>query len=169
MVTRVEDKVEALVAPVAGDLGFDVVRVRLSGEKRQRLQVMVERRDGKPTVVDDCAEISRAVSSVLDMEDPVSGAYSLEVSSPGIDRPLVKLEDFERFKGYEVRIETTDLIDGRKKFRGRLAGVEGCEVRLEIKGAAVSLPFDDIRRAKLELTDELIAAAEYLPIKDEKR
>ncbi len=168
MTARVEDRVEALIAPVAGELGFNIVRIRLSGEKRHRLQVMIERRDGKPMVVDDCAKMSRAVSPVLDMEDPVASAYSLEVSSPGIDRPLVKPADFERFKGYEARIETTDLIGGRKKFRGRLAGVEGCGVRLEMNGATISLPFDGIRRAKLELTDELIAAAKYLSIKDEK-
>ncbi len=160
-------RVEALIATVAGDLGFDIVRVRLSGEKRPKLQVMVERRDEKPMVVDDCAKISRAVSSVLDMEDPVAGAYSLEVSSPGIDRPLVKLEDFERFKGHEARIEMTDLTGGRKKFRGRLAGVEGCGVKLEMKSAVMNLPFDGIRQAKLELTDKLIAAStKYLPIKD---
>ncbi len=157
-------RVEALISPVAGDLGFDIVRVRLSGEKRSRLQVMIERRDGKPMVVDDCAKISRAVSPILDMEDPVSGAYSLEVSSPGIDRPLVKLADFERFRGYEARIEMTDLIGGRKKFRGRLAGVEGCGVKLEMKDVAMNLPFDGIRLAKLEL----ISTAKHLSIKDQK-
>ncbi len=166
MTLRVEDKVEALIAPVAGEMGFDIVRVRLAGEKRQRLQVMVERRDKKPMVVDDCAKISRAVSPILDMEDPLQGAYSLEVSSPGIDRPLVKLEDFKRFKGYEVRIETTDSIDGRKKLRGRLAGVEGRGIKLEMKSAVINLPFDGIRRAKLELTDELISATKHLSIKD---
>jgi ribosome maturation factor RimP len=169
MTARVEDRLEALIAPVAGDLGFDIVRIRLSGEKRRRLQVMIERRDGGPMVVDDCAKISRAVSPVLDMEDPVSGAYSLEVSSPGIDRPLVKLEDFERFKTYKALIETTDLIDGRRKFRGRLAGVESGGVKLEMNGATIKLPFDGIRRAKLELTDELIAATKYLSLKDKKR
>ncbi len=162
-------RVEALIAPVAEDLGFDIVRVRLSGEKQPRLQVMVERRDERPMVASDCAKISRAVSPILDMEDPVQGAYSLEVSSPGIDRPLVKLRDFERFKGHEARIEMTDLMGGRKKFRGLLAGVEGCEVKLEVNNATVSLPFDGIRQAKLELTDKLISAAKHLSIKDWER
>ncbi len=166
MTLRVEDKVEALIAPVAGDLGFDIVRVQLSGEKQRRLQIMVERRDERPMVASDCAKISRAVSPVLDMEAPVRGAYSLEVSSPGIDRPLVKVEDFERFKGHEARIEMADSIGGRKKFRGRLVGVEGCGVKLEMKSAVVNLPFGGIRRAKLELTDELISAAKHLSIKD---
>ncbi len=169
MTLRAEDKVEALVARVAGDLGFDVVRVRLSGETRPRLQVMLERRDGRPMVVDDCAKVSRAVSPILDMEDPVQGAYSLEVSSPGIDRPLVKLDDFERFKGYEVRVEMADLIGGRKKFHGRLAGVEDCGVKLEMKSTVINLPFDGIRQAKLELTDELISAAKHLSIKDQEQ
>jgi len=152
-------RVEELIGPMVGDLGYDIVRIQLSGEQRPRLQVMAERRDGTPMVVDDCAVISRAVSALLDVEDPVRGAYTLEVSSPGIARPLVRLADFERYKGYQARVEMREMIDGRKKFRGRLAGIEGGDIKLEMDGTIVSLPHADLRRAKLELTDELIAEA----------
>jgi ribosome maturation factor RimP len=123
---------------------------------------MAERRDEAAMTVDDCAEISRAVSALLDVADPIEAAYNLEVSSPGIDRPLVRREDFMRFAGYEAKIELGDARDGRKRFRGRLAGLSEDEeaVRLLTEAGEVHLPLADIARAKLVLTDELIAAAQ---------
>lgn len=153
-------RIEELITPTVEGMGFSVVRVQLSGQQRLRLQVMAERHDGQAMLVDDCAALSRAISAVLDVEDPVPGAYTLEVSSPGIDRPLVRLDDFERFAGYEARVETARPIDGRRRFKGRLLGVTGDMVCLRIEGVAVELPYLDIRRAKLILTDELLAAAE---------
>ncbi|HEB79514.1 MAG TPA: ribosome maturation factor RimP [Rhodospirillales bacterium] len=153
-------RVERLISPAIEAMGFEIVRVQLLGKERRILQIMAERRDGGAMLVDDCAEISRAVSAVLDVEDSISGTYALEVSSPGIDRPLVRIGDFERFAGYEAKVEMDRLIDGRKRFKGRLLGVEGETVRMKMAEGAVELPFQDIRRAKLVLTDELIAAPE---------
>ncbi len=140
-------------------MGYEIVRVQLSGGRRPVLQVMAERVDGAAMTVDDCADISRTVSALLDVEDPISGAYHLEVSSPGIDRPLTRLKDFERYAGFEARIETKALIDGRRRFKGVLKGIAGERVRVETEdGAVAELPFGGILRAKLVLTDALIAA-----------
>ncbi|OHC73976.1 MAG: ribosome maturation factor RimP [Rhodospirillales bacterium RIFCSPLOWO2_12_FULL_58_28] len=152
------DRIERLVAPTVEAMGYDIVRVQLHGQ--QGLQIMAERRDGKTMQVADCAEISRAVTAVLEVEDPVLWSYALEVSSPGIDRPLVKLGDYERFAGFEAKIETDKLVDGRKRFRGRLLGVEGETVRIQTAENIAELPFRDIRRGKLVLTDELMAATD---------
>jgi ribosome maturation factor RimP len=121
---------------------------------------MAECRDGKAMMVDDCADISRAIAAVLEVEDPIAGAFTLEVSSPGIDRPLVRLGDFERFAGFEARVETNRPVGGRRRFRGRLVGVAGQVVRIQVEGTTVDLPYADIGRAKLLLTDELLAASE---------
>lgn len=152
-------RVERLIVPTIEAMGYGIVRVQLTGKESPVLQVMAERSDGKAMVVDDCAAISRAISAILDVEDPVSDAYTLEVSSPGIDRPLVRLGDYERFSGFDVRIETDRPIEGRKKFKGRLLGVDGDTVRVEVEKGPVSLPYGDIRRAKLIMTDELLVAA----------
>jgi ribosome maturation factor RimP len=133
-------------------------RVMISGDHRARLQVMLERKDGLAVVVDDCARASRLIEAILDVEDPLKGSYVLEVSSPGIDRPLTRLRDFERFAGFEARVETRWLVDGRRRFKGRLLGVEGDRVRLAGETDEFALAFGDIARAKLVLTDELIAA-----------
>ena len=154
------ERVERCIAPTVEAMGYRIVRVLLSGKQKPRLQIMAERRDGEGMTVDDCASISRAVSAVLDVEEPIKGAYTLEVSSPGIDRPLVRLEDFERFAGFEARVETNRLIDGRKRFRGRLLGVEGESVRIRVEDATADLPYVDIQRAKLILTDDLLAASQ---------
>lgn len=160
-------RIEGLIEPALTAMGYDLVRVAVQGgESRKTLQIMAERRDGEGMSVDDCADISRAVSAVLDVEDPIAGAYTLEVSSPGIDRPLVKRGDFERFAGFEARIETVQPVAGRKRFRGRLMGVTGDEVRLrepaKAAGAAdeTLVPLTAIVRAKLVLTDDLIAATQ---------
>ncbi|MGH1423634.1 MAG: ribosome maturation factor RimP [Pseudooceanicola sp.] len=144
-----------IVTPVIEDMGFELVRLRLMGGNSQTLQIMAER-PGGGIEVEDCAQISNAVSAVLDVEDPIQDQYALEVSSPGIDRPLTRLKDFDTYEGYEVRIETTQMIEGRKRFKGVLAGVEGDEVLINIDIGTVGLKFDWLADAKLVLTDELI-------------
>ncbi|MCW5732315.1 MAG: ribosome maturation factor RimP [Alphaproteobacteria bacterium] len=151
-------RVAELIQPALQSMGFDLVRVRLMGGQRPVLQVMAERPDGSMSV-DDCAEVSRVVSALLDVEDPISGPYRLEVSSPGIDRPLVRPADYERFRGFEVRLETRQPIEGRKRFRGRLVGLQDEEVRLATETGEVAIPLPEIGQAKLVLTDELIALA----------
>jgi ribosome maturation factor RimP len=152
-------RVEDLIAPSLRDMGYELVRVMLRGRQRPTLEVMAERADRAAMTVDDCAEISRAVSALLDVEDPLPGSYVLEVTSPGIDRPLVRPDDFVRFAGFEARVETAEPLDGRRRFTGRLVGVEGDAVRLDTEGGPVAVPLAAIKRAKLVLTDELIAAA----------
>jgi ribosome maturation factor RimP len=144
-----------IITPVIEDMGYELVRVRLMSGKESILQIMADRPQGG-IEVDDCAKISQAVSAVLDVEDPILDAYTLEVSSPGIDRPLTRLKDFEMFEGYEAKIETADLIDGRRRFKGTLAGVEGEEVLINIEEGTIGLQFDWLVDAKLVLTDDLI-------------
>src|SRR5262249_21777314 len=124
------DAIWRIVEPSIGAMGYGLVRVLLSGASRPMLQIMAERSDGAAMTVDDCAEISRTVSALLDVEDPIRSAYVLEVSSPGIDRPLVRLSDFQRFTGQDAHLETRDVRDGRRRFTGRLIGVTGSTVRL---------------------------------------
>lgn len=160
-------QIERLIEPTLRALGFGLVRARLTGRNPPTLQVMIERAsahgsagDGGITV-DDCAVASRTLSAILDVEDPIQGGYQLEVSSPGIDRPLVRIEDFRRFAGHEAKIEMHDMVEGRKRFRGTLAGVDGGRVKIDLKGdeGLSELPFDGIVAAKLILTDALIAQA----------
>lgn len=151
--------VERLVEPPLAGLGFDLVRVQLSGGATQTLQIMAERKDRAEMTVEDCARISRAVSALLDVEDPIPGAYSLEVSSPGLDRPLVRLDDYVRFGGCEARLDTRRPVDGQKRFKGRLAGVRDQNVVIVCDGAEREVPFDAVSRGKLLLTDDLISAA----------
>ncbi len=150
-----------LIAPTIEAMGYAVVRVRLSGLRSLTLQVMVERGDGAPMTVDDCAAVSDAVSALLDVEDPIAGSYLLEVTSPGIDRPLVRPADYTRFAGFEAKLETETPIAGRKRFRGRLIGYTDPVVRIDIGSAegSVEVPLAAIRSAKLVLTDALIAAS----------
>jgi ribosome maturation factor RimP len=150
-------EVARLIAPSLEAMGYALVRVRLSGGGRPTLQIMAERIDGREMTVDDCADISRAVSALLDVEDPIAGAYVLEVSSPGLDRPLTRPEDFSRFAGHEAKLELADAVDGRKRFRGRLLGLEGDKVRIAAEEGESVLPVATIRSAKLVLTDALIA------------
>ena len=156
-------KIEALLAPSLEAMGYRVVRVAMTGGRRATLQVMAERLDEKAMTVEDCADISRTVSALLDVADPITGAYTLEVSSPGIDRPLVRREDFDRFAGFEAKVELNAPIEGRRRFRGKLLGVEGDAVRILVDAAPVSLPLAGITRAKLVLTDELLAASQAQP------
>jgi len=151
--------VERLIAPSLAAAGYEIVRVLLMGHHRQVLQIMIERTDRSPLSVDDCAQVSRNVSALLDVEDLIPGSYTLEVSSPGIDRPLTRPEHFVRFAGFEAKLETRTAVDGRRRFQGRLMGVDGDRVRLATTEGELALSLADLQRAKLILTDELIAAA----------
>jgi ribosome maturation factor RimP len=152
-----DQRLAEIVRPTVEGMGYELVRLRFQGgSKKATLQIMAERPDGSMEV-EDCAEVSRAVSAVLDVEDPIERQYTLEVSSPGIDRPLTRLKDFDRFEGWEAKLETSELIDGRKRFRGALAGVEDDEVLIEIEEGVIGLKFEWLADAKLVLTDELIA------------
>lgn len=153
--TAIDRRMAEIITPVIEDMGYELVRVRLMSGKTSTLQIMADR-PGGGIEVDDCAAISNAVSAVLDVEDPITDAYTLEVSSPGIDRPLTRLKDFEAFEGYEAKIETAELIDGRRRFKGELAGVEGDEVLINIEEGTIGLHFDWLSDAKLVLTDDLI-------------
>jgi len=150
-----DERVAQIITPVIEDMGFELVRIRLMGGEMKTLQIMADKPQGG-IEVDDCADISNAVSAVLDVEDPISDAYNLEVSSPGIDRPLTRLKDFEMFEGYEAKLETHDMIDGRRRFKGELAGVEGTEVLINVEEGTIGLEFDWLSDAKLVLTDDLI-------------
>ncbi|MEM6728866.1 MAG: ribosome maturation factor RimP [Pseudomonadota bacterium] len=152
-------RIRAIIEPTIDGMGFELVRVRLQGGKAPLLQIMVQKPDGT-IEVDECGDISTAVSAVLDVEDPILEAYTLEVSSPGIDRPLTRLKDFDLWDGYVAKLETEDLIDGRRRFKGFLAGTEGDEVLIEIEeggqDVTIGLKFEWLSDAKLVLTDALI-------------
>jgi ribosome maturation factor RimP len=152
-------QVAELIEPTLHDMGFELVRVLLHGGHRPTLQVMAERVDRAPMTVDQCAEISRAVSALLDVADPIAGSYQLEVTSPGLDRPLTRRADFDRFRGAEARVETDVPIEGRRRFRGRLLGVVDDQLRLQLAEGEQAIPCSMIRKAKLVLTDDLLAVA----------
>jgi ribosome maturation factor RimP len=158
-------RVAELVEPALDGMGYRLVRVRLTGSGTRTLQIMAERPDGSFTI-EDCEAASRAISPLLDVEDPISGSYNLEVSSPGIDRPLVRLKDFERWAGHEAKIELKTPLDGRRRFKGALAGVSGRSLGLLLPAGEsggqevrVELAFDEVSEARLVMTDALIAAA----------
>jgi ribosome maturation factor RimP len=153
-------QITELIEPTVRDLGFEVVRLLMTGGQRPTVQVMVEPIDRRPMTVEDCARISHAVSALLDVADPVAGAYRLEVTSPGIDRPLVRRVDFERFAGHELRLETVTPIDGRRRFRGRLVGVIDDDVCLRLPEGERRIPYGAVKKAKLVLTDDLLGAAQ---------
>jgi ribosome maturation factor RimP len=160
--TGLEARIAHIVEPIASDLGYELVRVRVSGLNGMTVQIMAERPDGVMTVA-DCERLSRDISPAMDVADPIGREYNLEVSSPGIDRPLTRAKDFEVWAGHEARIETEQAVNGRKRFRGVLLGAKDGEigVRLSDAGEAgdVWLPIDSIAEAKLVLTDALIDAA----------
>jgi len=155
------DRLTQLIEPVLTDMGFELVRIQLSGgEHRAKLQIMAEPMDGRMMDVEDCHSISKRLSAVLDVEDPIKNAYELEISSPGLDRPLTRLKDFERFAGEEAKIELKQTLDGRKHFKGHLAGIEDGNILLVLEeGYSLSLPFSNISKAKLVLTEKLLRAA----------
>jgi ribosome maturation factor RimP len=182
-------RIVTLIEPSLQDMGFELVRVQIGGGQRPVLQIMADPADGRAMTVDDCALISQAVSALLDVDDPIASAYTLEVSSPGIDRPLTRLKDFERFKGFEARLETILPLDGRKRFKGILYGVEEDRILIVLDDGAqaavasrkpgtkpakkpkpaipsdpsmldvAEIPFANLAKAKLELTDALLAHA----------
>ena len=152
-------QIRALIEATVESLGFELVRVTYGGGRKPTLQIMAERPDGTMSV-EDCATLSREVSLILDVEDPLQGEYLLEVSSPGIDRPLTRAKDFERWVGFDVKVEMNETIDDRRRFRGRMTGFDGDTVTLNVDGEKTELAFADIAKAKLILTDELLAAVQ---------
>jgi len=154
-------RIAAIIEPSATAMGLQLVRITFASGPRALLQIMVERIDGDELTVDHCAELSRTVSALLDVADPIAEAYALEVSSPGLDRPLTRLRDFARFAGNIAKIEMREpRPDGRRRFRGRLLGLSDDNIRLALDRDDVTLPFAGIARAKLLLTDDLLAAEE---------
>jgi ribosome maturation factor RimP len=154
--TPLEIGVLEMVEPAVTDVGCAIVRVRISGMKRKRVQIMVERIVDGGCGIDDCERVSRAISALFDVHDPIPGEYDLEVSSPGVDRPLVRLDDFSRYVGHEAKLETTRMIDGRKRYRGEIVGVDGDGVVIALDAGEVRLAFADLMEARLVLTDKLL-------------
>jgi len=150
-----DKKLAELLNPILEDLGFEMVRVRLSSGDPSTLQIMADRLDG-PIGVDELAEINTSVGTILDVEDPIPENYTLEISSPGIDRPLTRIKDFDSFQGFEAKIETTELIDGRRRFKGVLAGVNNDEVLINLEEGTIGLKFTWLSEARLVLSDDLI-------------
>jgi ribosome maturation factor RimP len=154
------DRIAAICAPTLAELGYEIVRVQVLGRERPTVQVMADRADGTLIGVDDCERISRAIGAELDVADPLPGAWQLEVSSAGIDRPLTRPKDWNRFSGHLARVEMVIPVSGRRRFSGTVLGADDHAARLRLEdGADVALPLADIRRAKLVLTDALIAAS----------
>lgn len=153
------EKIEALITEPAKDLGYNIVQVKFNETSRNRtLQIMAERISDGGMNIDDCEKLSRTVSALFDVDDVISSAYRLEVSSPGIDRPLTRLKDFEEYKGFTAKIETQLPIEGRKRFTGTLLGLEGEDVAIKVDRDEYHITFTNIANAKLVLTDELIKA-----------
>lgn len=151
------ERLHDLIEPTVDNLGYELVRVIVQGTRRQTVQVMIERKDGMLLSVDECALVSRAVSALMDVHDPVQGAYSLEVSSPGVDRPLTRKKDYEMWRGFDAKIETKTAIEGRRRFTGLLDGCDASGVlRLLCEEGVVFIALNDVSRAKLVLTDRLI-------------
>ena len=153
--SKTDKNLAELLNPILEDLGFEMVRVRLSSGDPSTLQIMADRLDG-PIGVDELAEINTSVGTILDVEDPIPENYTLEISSPGIDRPLTRKKDFDSFQGFEAKIETTELIDGRRRFRGVLAGVNNDEVLINLEEGTIGLKFTWLSEARLVLSDDLI-------------
>lgn len=154
---EIEQKVEKEITPTLTEMGYEIVRVSLMGNEVKTIQVMAERLDRKEMMLEDCTKISRTVSALLDVMDPIAGRWTLEVSSPGIDRPLLKLADYERFLGHEAKVETHTDLNGRKRFKGILMHVTPAgEITMDVEGAKITLAFDNIAKAKLILTDALL-------------
>lgn len=151
-----EERVVALIEPTAKDMGYRVVRVRLSGNRRKRLQIMAERLSDGQFEITDCERFSRAISPIFDLEDAIQGEFDLEVSSPGIDRPLMTIEDVERWQGYEAKFETGGMINGQRRFKGVIGPVNGNVITLNTQTGDVQLEFSQLSEARLVLTDKLI-------------
>lgn len=156
--TPQEERLQALITPVVEDHGLGVVVLKVTGSDKHgtTLQIMVEHPETGKVTLDECASVSREISALLDVEDPIAEAFRLEVSSPGIDRPLVKPQDYENYKGLEAKLEIEPPMDGRKRFRGKLIGIENNNVSIEIDSGEAVIPFATIQKAKLVMTDELL-------------
>ncbi|MDI2091097.1 ribosome maturation factor RimP [Commensalibacter oyaizuii] len=160
---RIENRVAALIEPTLVDMGYELVRIMILGKLAPTLQIMVDRADGSLINVEDCEQISHAVSAILDVHDPIEGAWTLEVSSAGIDRPLVRVKDWNRFSGHLAKAETMIPVEGRRRFSGIVLGADEHVARLRLDdGSEVALPFAEIRKAKLVLTDALIDACQQM-------
>jgi ribosome maturation factor RimP len=163
----IEIKVLGILSPSVESMGYEIVRIRMQGSgEAKALQIMIERADGKMINVEDCEKVSKQASALLDIEDPIDEAYSLEISSPGLDRPLTRPKDFVNYAGLEIKLESKAKIDGQAKFRGKLVGMEGSDVMLDLnvidlaspeKSKRVKIGFDNVKNAKLVLTNELMA------------
>ncbi|MBI0434763.1 ribosome maturation factor RimP [Roseomonas sp. KE0001] len=154
-----EARITAAIAPTLASMGYEIVRVQIQGKQTPTVQIMADRADGRLIGVEDCEAISHAVGAVLDVDDPFTGEWNLEVSSAGIDRPLTRTKDWQRFAGQLATVEMSIPFEGRRRFRGIALGADAEVVRLRLEdGGEVALPRADMRRAKLVLTDELIAA-----------
>jgi ribosome maturation factor RimP len=152
-------KIEELIGPTINSLGYDLVRVQILDEGTKTLQIMVDRLDEANLTIDDCSIISKEISVIIDINDPIGENYLLEVSSPGIDRPLLRFKDFEKYAGFHARVDMNTALEGRKKFKGKLTGIEGDNIRIKVKEETYLLPFSKIEKAKLTLTQELLDAA----------
>ena len=152
--TDIDRRLANLVEPKINDMGYVLIRLRYGGKKTRNLQIMAEK-PGGGIKIDECAEISREISTLLDIENPIDDAYVLEVSSPGIDRPLTRLEDFDAWNGYRAKLGTSFDIDGRRRFSGVLRGTSGSEILIEIREGTIGLEFAWIEDARLVLTDKL--------------
>lgn len=162
--TTLEARLASLIAPRLEAMGYELVRVAVLGRERPTVQIMADRADGSLITVEDCEQISHDISAALDVEDPIPGTWTLEVSSAGIDRPLTRVKDWNRFSGHLARVETFVPLNGRKRFSGIVLGADETAGRLRLDdGAEVGLPLADIRRAKLVLTDALIEATAAKP------
>jgi len=158
-VSEAASQITAIIEATVESLGFELVRVTYGGGRKPTLQIMAERPDGTMGV-EDCATLSREVSLLLDVEDPLQGEYLLEVSSPGIDRPLTRAKDFERWVGFDVKIEMNETINDRRRFRGKLVSFDGDNLSLKMDDGDVTLAYSDVSKAKLILTDELLEAVQ---------
>ena len=150
------EKITNAIEPALTDMGYDLVRVAINGAEMKTVQIMAERQDRKDMTVDDCEEISHTASALLDVEDPFNGRWVLEISSPGIDRPLVKQADYDRFKGEEAKVELLHDIEGRKRFKGILKGIQGSEITMDFEGQEIKFDFADVAKAKLTFKDETL-------------
>lgn len=155
-------RIEGMITPSVEAMGFRLVSVNYTAGKNPRLQIMAEHAETGRMNIEDCEKVSRTISAVLDVEDYLVGAYLLEISSPGIDRPLVSLEDFKKFLGFDAKVETSEAIGGRKRFKGRLRTVKEGVITIEAKNATFNVAHQNIHKAKLLLSEELIAASEGL-------
>ncbi|MFO0390075.1 MAG: ribosome maturation factor RimP [Alphaproteobacteria bacterium] len=152
------EKITSIIEPSLDDMGYVIVQIKMAdGDRRKTLAIMAERKDGVVMGFDDCTEISRVVGALLEVDDPITGAYNLEVCSPGIDRPLTRPEDYSKYAGYEAKIETQLPIEGRKRFRGVLKGMNDNKVTMNMDGKDTVISFSNIRTAKLVMTDALVA------------